>query len=287
MGDIISNFFSDLILSMGFTDVIDIVIVAFIIYKALEFIKETRAEQLVKGLLVLVIMTFLSSLLNLYTLNWILKGTMQIGVIALVILFQPELRRALEYVGRSKIMPSNFLELDKDEAKHLIGEFVRAVETFSTNRVGALIIIERETALNDIIETGTTVDAEVSAELLGNVFYEGAPLHDGAVIVRGDRLIAAGCVLPLTQNKNINKELGTRHRAGIGITELSDAISIIVSEETGIISLAIDGKLSRFLDVKTVEKTLLSTYLESDVDRKQKLSQLIMPLKRRKRDVSK
>lgn len=287
MGDILSNFFSDLILSIGFTDVIDIVIVAFIIYKALEFIKETRAEQLVKGLLVLVIMAFVSGLLNLYTLNWILKGTMQIGVIALVILFQPELRRALEYVGRSKIMPSNFLELDKDEAKHLIGEFVRAVEAFSSNRVGALIIIERETALNDIIETGTTVDAEVSAELLGNVFYEGAPLHDGAVIVRGDRLIAAGCMLPLTQNKNINKELGTRHRAGIGITEISDAISIIVSEETGIISMAIDGKLSRFLDVKTVEKTLLSTYLESDVERKMKLSQLIKPMKGRNRDAAK
>ena len=266
MFDIIAGFFKDLIASVGFTDIIDIAIVAFFIYKALQFIKETRAEQLVKGLLALVVMTFISELCNFYTLNWILKGTMQIGVIALVILFQPELRRALEYVGRSKIMPSNFMVLDKEKAKQLIAEIVRAVESFSASHTGALIIIERETALNDIIETGTTVDAEVSAELLGNVFYEGAPLHDGAVIVRGDRLIAAGCMLPLTQNKNLNKELGTRHRAGIGISEISDAISIIVSEETGIISMAIDGKLSRFLDVKTVEKTLLSTYLRNEDD---------------------
>ncbi|MDD2217366.1 MAG: diadenylate cyclase CdaA [Eubacteriales bacterium] len=284
MREIISDFFSSLLLSIGFTDIIDIIIVAFVIYKVLEFIKETRAEQLVKGLFVLGLMTFLSSVLNLYTLNWILLGTLQIGVIALVILFQPELRRALEYIGRSKIMPSNFMDLDKERAKHLINEFARAVENFSANRIGALIIIERETALNDIIETGTTVDAEVSSELLGNVFYEGAPLHDGAVIVRGDRLVAAGCVLPLTQNKNINKELGTRHRAGIGITEISDAIAIVVSEETGIISMAIDGKLSRFLDVKTVEKTLFSTYLESDVDRR---FSKIKPLWGRKKDAPK
>lgn len=284
MREIISDFFSSLVLSIGFTDIIDIIIVAFVIYKVLEFIKETRAEQLVKGLLILGLMTFLSSVLNLYTLNWILLGTLQIGVIALVILFQPELRRALEYIGRSKIMPSNFMDLDKERAKHLINEFARAVENFSANRIGALIIIERETALNDIIETGTTVDAEVSSELLGNVFYEGAPLHDGAVIVRGDRLVAAGCVLPLTQNKNINKELGTRHRAGIGITEISDAIAIVVSEETGIISMAIDGKLNRFLDVKTVEKTLFSTYLESDIDRK---FSKIRPLWGRKKDAPK
>ena len=262
-----AKFFDGMFLGVGITDVLDILIVAFVVYKVLGFIRETRAEQLVKGLLVLVVATFLSEFFNLYTLNWILKQTMTIGVVALVIVFQPELRRGLEYVGRSKIVSNKFGLVDKDKAKFITGEFVRAVESFSSSKIGALIIIERETALNDIIESGTTIDAEVSAELLGNIFYEGAPLHDGAVIVRGDRIQAAGCVLPLTQNKTLGKELGTRHRAGIGITENSDAIALVVSEETGIISMAIDGKLSRFLDVKTVEKTLLNTYLENEQEK--------------------
>ena len=153
--------------------------------------------------------------------------------------------------------------MDKDRAKHVTTEFIRAIESFSKERVGALIVLERETALTDIAESGTVIDAEISAELLGNIFYEGSPLHDGAVIIRGDRIFAAGCVLPLSQNKTIGKELGTRHRAGIGITEHSDAVTLIVSEETGIISMAVNGKLSRFLDTKTVEKTLLNLYLNN------------------------
>ncbi|MCI8631564.1 MAG: TIGR00159 family protein, partial [Firmicutes bacterium] len=241
---------------------------------------ETRAAQLIKGLLVLIVVTFISEIFNFYTINWILKNTMTIGVVALVIIFQPELRRGLEYLGRSKFVPGNFNQIDKDRAKYITSEFVRAVESFSQSRTGALIIIERETALTDIIETGTVVDAEISSEILGNIFYEGAPLHDGAVIIRGDRMRAAGCVLPLTQNKALNKELGTRHRAGIGITENSDAIALIVSEETGIISMAIDGKLSRFLDIKTVEKTLLNIYIEPESDNK--LNELKNMIGRRK-----
>lgn len=260
MREIFSGVFS----GVGITDVIDILIVAFVVYKILEFIKETRAEQLVKGLIVLIAVTFISEVCHFYTLNWILRSTLALGVIALVIVFQPELRRGLEYVGRSKLVPNKFGQIDKERAKFITTEFVRAMESFSQTRTGALIVIERETALTDIIETGTVVDAEISAEMLGNIFYEGAPLHDGAVIIRGDRIRAAGCVLPLTQNKTLSKELGTRHRAGIGITENSDAIALIVSEETGIISMAIDGKLSRFLDIRTVEKTLLNLYLESD-----------------------
>lgn len=264
MQDVFNSIFS----GVGITDVIDILIVAFVIYKLLGFIRETRAAQLIKGLLVLIVLTFVSEVFNFYTINWILRNTMTIGVVALVIIFQPELRRGLEYLGRSKFVPGNFNQIDKDRAKYITSEFVRAVESFSQTKTGALIIIERETALTDIMETGTIVDAEISAELLGNMFYEGAPLHDGAVIIRGDRLCAAGCVLPLTQNKTLNKELGARHRAGIGITENSDAIALIVSEETGIISMAIDGKLSRFLDIKTVEKTLLNIYIEPESDNK-------------------
>ena len=255
------NFFQNIVLSVGITDVIDIMIVAFVVYKILGFIRETRAEQLVKGLLILVIATFLAGVLNLYTISWILNGTLTLGVIALVIVFQPELRRGLEYVGRSKIVKSPFGQFDKDKAKLLVSSFTRAIDEFSKTKTGALIVVERETALGDISETGTILQAVVSSELLGNIFYPGSPLHDGAVIVRGDRIMAAGCVLPLTQNNQLGSELGTRHRAAIGITENSDAIVLIVSEETGIISLADNGKLNRFLDIKTVEKILLNLYL--------------------------
>jgi diadenylate cyclase len=262
------GYISNIISGVGISDAIDIFIVAFVIYKVLGFIKESRAEQLVKGLLVLVLATVLSDQLHLYTLNWILKGTMTLGVVALVIVFQPELRRGLEYVGRSKLVKAPFGQLDKEKAKTITASFIKAVDGFSTNKVGALIILERETSLTDIAETGTILNAEISTEILGNLFYEGSPLHDGAVIVRGDKIFAAGCVLPLTQNKSLSKELGTRHRAGIGITENSDAITLIVSEETGIISIAVDGKLSRFLDIKTVEKTLLNLFLTTSADEK-------------------
>lgn len=256
-----SEIFNNIISGVGITDVIDVAIVAYLIYKILGFIRETRALQLVKGLLILVLITVLSEKFNLYTLNWILKNTISLGVIALVIVFQPELRRALEYVGRSKFITPSFAQMDKERVKTITAALIKAVDFFSSNKVGALIIMERETVLNDIAETGTKINAEISTELLGNIFYEGAPLHDGATIIRGDRVYAAGCVLPLTQSKTLSKDLGTRHRAGIGITENSDAIAIIVSEETGIISIAVDGKLSRFLDIKTVEKTLLNIYL--------------------------
>lgn len=257
MKEIISNITS----AIGIADVIDVAIVAFLLYKVLGFIRETRAEQLVKGLLVLILATFLSDQFDLYTLNWILEGTLTLGVIALLILFQPELRRGLEYIGRGKIIPKQFGQINKERAKKIAGDISRTLDYFSANRIGALIIMERQSSLTDIAETGTILDTIVSEEALGNVFYKGAPLHDGAAIIRGDRIHAAGCVLPLTQNRTLSKDLGTRHRAGIGITEHSDAIALIISEETGIISIAIDGKLSRFLDIKTVEKTILNIYL--------------------------
>ena len=276
------DFFDNIIASIGIKDVLDILIVSFIVYKILGFIRETRAQQLVKGLLVLVVAFFLSDILNLYALNWILRGTMTLGVIALVVVFQPELRRGLEYVGRSKIVKAPFGQLDKEKAKTVTDEFAKAVDSFSSTKTGALIILERETALSDIAETGTEVNADITSELLGNIFYEGAPLHDGAVLIRGDKIFAAGCVLPLTGNKNLNKSLGTRHRAGIGITENSDAIAIIVSEETGIISRAVDGKLTRFLDTKTVEKTLLNLYLSNNEDDSFKFSKIFDKLGRKK-----
>ncbi len=267
-GEKMQSVISNIVSGFSIADAIDIVIVAYIIYKIMGFIRESRAEQLVKGLFFLVGATVISEQLHLYTVNWILKSAMTLGVIALVVVFQPELRRGLEYMGRTKLVTSAFSQMDKEKAKNITNQFVKAIDNFSTKNIGALIIIERETALTDIAETGTIIDAEVSTELLGNIFYEGAPLHDGAVIIRNARVYAAGCVLPLTQNKNLARELGTRHRAGIGITENSDAITLIVSEETGIISIAIDGKLSRFLDIKTVEKTLLNFFLgEADMNK--------------------
>lgn len=244
-------------------DIVDIAIVAFAIYKTMQFISQTRARQLVKGLLFLIIIMLLSSIFKLYTVHFILYNGLNYGLMAIVIIFYPELRRALEYLGRGKLFSKLFISGDKDknEVKGMISQICSAVDYFSSNKVGALIVIEREIALGDIAGTGTVVDADVSAALLETIFYEGSALHDGAVIVRADRVYAAGCVLPLTQSKNLEKTLGTRHRAGIGITEVSDALVIIVSEETGIISSASEGKLSRFLDVRSVEKLLYSAYL--------------------------
>ncbi len=261
------NFFKNIASSVGITDILDIVIITFLIYKLLGFIRETRAEQLAKGLLLLVVATLLSKWMHLYTLHWLLSSLISAGLVAIVVIFQPELRRALEYLGRSRIT-NVFGEVDKEEAKRIVGQFVEAVDSMSASRTGALIVIEREIALNDIVETGTVIDAQITAQMIGTIFYEGTPLHDGAVIVRGDKLYAAGCVLPLTQNKELNKELGTRHRAGIGITENSDALVIIVSEETGVISVAQNGRLTRFLDGKSIEKKLLNLYFEGETEQK-------------------
>lgn len=251
----------DIFSNIGVTDVLDICVVAFIVYKILAFIRESRAQQLVKGIIALVAAYLISDLLDMHVLNWILKGTMTMGVVALIVLFQPELRRGFEYIGRGRIMGGRLSRLDKSKAKLITDEIVRACDSFSESRTGALIVIERDVTLGDIAETGTVINAEISTEMIGNIFYKGAPLHDGAVIIRDDRIYAAGCVLPLTASLDLNKELGTRHRAGIGITENSDAVVLIVSEETGVISVARGGRLTRFLDSKGLKKLLLNLYL--------------------------
>jgi len=257
------DYFKALVSSFGLTDALDVAIVAFVIYQILGFVRETRAEQLAKGILVILIAKVVAEWRDLYTINWILGYVINMGAIAVVIIFQPELRRGLEYIGRNKFLPQKQGKIDKTGIRMLISTLVETADQFSKDRVGALMILERQISLNDIAESGTYLNADVSKELLGNIFYEGAPLHDGAVIVRSGRLLSAGCVLPLTQNKNLSKDLGTRHRAGIGVTEVSDAIALIVSEETGIISIAVDGRLSRFLDLKSVEKSLTKLYMST------------------------
>ena len=279
MGQILSNLFS----GFGITDIIDILIVSYIIYKILGFVRSSRAEQLAKGLVIIIIIAFLSNLLNLYITNWIFTGILGVGLVALIVVFQPELRRALEYIGRGKF--SRQFSLKQEDIADNVDHIVDAVEYFAGRKEGAIIVIERETALQDIADTGTILDAELSTPLIENIFYKGSPLHDGAAILRSDRILAAGCVLPLTQNKNLSKDLGTRHRAGLGISEVSDAVAIIVSEETGIISVAKDGKLSRFLDAKTVEKILLNLYL-SDQPEEDNLLSKFKNLLRRKDDAS-
>ena len=258
------DFFQNVFVGFRLIDVLDIVIVAYLVYKILGFIQETRAQQLVRGLVVLGIVFFLSDFLKLYLLNWLLRNFVTMGLFALIVLFQPELRRGLEQLGRRNIVSGQFRSLDKENAIEVVKEIVAAVDDFSATRTGALIVFERETMLNDIIETGTIVDARISVRLLGNLFYEGSPLHDGAVIIRGDRIHAASCVLPLTEKKNIGRNLGTRHRAGLGVSEVSDALVIVVSEETGVISVAENGNFRRFMDLKSVEKILLGVYMPQE-----------------------
>ena len=246
-------------------DALDIAIVSYIVYKMIGFIRETRAMQLIRGLVIIIVAFFVSDIFNLYLLNWLLKSLFTMGLFAVVVLFRPELRRALEQVGRKNLMNTNsFRNIDKNKAVETVDALVSAIDDFSATRTGALIAIERETMLNDIIETGVVVDAEISIRLLGNLFYEGSPLHDGGVIIRGARIHAASCVFPLTEKKNIGRNLGTRHRAGVGLSEVCDALIIIVSEETGVVSIAEDGKIRRFVDLKTIEKMLLNMYLPSE-----------------------
>lgn len=257
-----SHYLNAIAAGVSFTDIIDIAIISYICYRLLGFIRSSRAEQLAKGILILIAVFFVSGFCHLYALNWVLEKILSIGLIALIIVFQPELRRGLEYLGRGSFSLKKLAEENLENPTATADAIAKAIAYFASIKEGALIVIERKTALSDIAESGTIVDAKISEQLLENIFYLGSPLHDGAVIVRGDRVYAAACMLPLTENQNLSKDLGTRHRAGIGITEQSDALVFIVSEETGIISMVEDGKISRFLDIKAVEKTLLSHYME-------------------------
>jgi len=247
-------------LNVSWRDVIDIAIVTYIFYRLILLIRGTRAEQLLKGLIILLLAWAASGLLGLRTINWLLQGLMTMGLIAIPIIFQPELRRALEHLGRGKLFQRNLYEYEDEEFKKLLEELIKAIPVLVKKKIGALIVLERETGLKDIIETGIKINGIVTAELLINIFMPRSPLHDGAVIIRGNVVAAAGCFLPLTENPNLSKELGTRHRAGLGITEISDAIAIIISEETGVISLAYNGRLTRYLDEKTLRSTLLNFY---------------------------
>lgn len=250
--------------------IIDIGVVAFVIYKLILLVKETRALQLIKGIVVILVAYYLSDLLGLRTIAYILKNTIQIVGLALVVLFQPELRRGLEQIGRSRFR--NFFSFDEEgmnlQTTAVIEEVIRAATELSKTYTGALIVIERDTKIGEIINTGIQLDSNVSCELLINIFTPNTPLHDGAVIIRANRVVAAACFLPLTDNQNLSKELGTRHRAALGITEVSDAIVVVVSEETGKISFALSGGLTRNLTPDTLRKALNKNLLEKKTNNK-------------------
>ena len=247
--------------TMGVWDVIDILIVAYLIYRVIWFVRRTSSYNLTKGVLILLAAVVLANALNLTMIKFLLNRAVELGLIALLILFQPELRRLLERMGSS--LSSNHTAASS-AIETAISQTVLACKEMSASRTGALIIFERNVNLNAIMATGTIINADVSAELMKNMFFNKAPLHDGAVVIRDARLAAAGCVLPLTQSTNLSKELGMRHRAGIGLSEQSDAVVVIVSEETGSISMAVDGMLKRHLTASTLDRLLHSELVKED-----------------------
>ena len=239
-------------------DIIDILVVAFIIYGIITMIQTTGAARIAKSVVIILALTVLTQLLNMYLMNYLLDKILEIGLIALLIMFQPELRRMLEKLGGKSFREVLSMKEEQREIDRVISQTVSACETMSRERTGVLIVFERDTSLMDYQKSGTVIDAQVSSELLRNIFFTKAALHDGAVIIRNERIAAAGCVLPLTQNRNISSDLGTRHRAAIGMSEVSDAVVVIVSEETGTISVAVSGMLKRHLAPQTLEKLLLN-----------------------------
>ncbi len=242
-------------------DIIDIVIVALVIYNGIKLIKETRASTLIKGILLLVAFMYISSVLQLNAVNYLLENTLQIGLIAVLIVFQPELRRALEKVGTTTFW--KFVKISDEDEENDVGEICTAVAKLAATKTGALILIERSTKLGDIMASGVRLDSHISQALLVNLFVPNTPLHDGAVVIGDNRIKAAACFLPLTQNNSFSKELGTRHRAAIGVSEVADCIAIVVSEETGTISMALNGSIKRDYTPASLKREI-NNILDSD-----------------------
>lgn len=255
----LQTFFWNIFNRPQLNDLLDILIVAVLIYQMIMLTRDTRASEVLKGFLLLVGASLLSSLLGLTALTCVLKQILSNGALVLVVLFQPEIRRVLEQLGRGAKM--EHFQSDGEENQRIISEITQCLTSLSRRRVGALIVFERRTGLKDVMETGTRLDSTISAPLLENIFEPNTPLHDGAVIIRGTRIVSAACMLTtLSESNAITRDLGTRHRAAIGISETTDALVLIVSEETGVISMARDGKLTRHLDAKAIGEILSTMY---------------------------
>ena len=273
----IANFFQEALyafMSIRIKDVLDILIVAFIIYKIFDLVHSSSAARVAKAIVLLLLATWLTGLIGMEMLNFGLNKILELGVIALVIMFQPELRRALERFGGKSVKELLGGKSPRGEMAEAILATVSACEIMSKERVGVLLIFERESSLEDYFKTGTLLDARTSEQLLRNLFFPKASLHDGAVIIRGGRVAAAGCVMPLSENPHLGSDLGTRHRAGVGTSEVSDAVVVIVSEETGTISVAIGGMLKRHLAPQTLERLLTAELIPDEEEQKTLMSRL-------------
>lgn len=255
--------FRQLIVTFRWTDLVDILVIAVIIYYMILFVRETRALQLIKGFAALLILAQISEWFDLYTLNWLLSNIFTVSMVLIIVVFQPELRRVFERLGRSRRWLSFFMNTEESESLDQVDEIVRASSSLARQKIGALMVIEGRVGLSDLLESGTRIDGQVTAELLINIFIPNTPLHDGAVIIRNDRVRAAGVFLPLTQNNSLSKELGTRHRAALGISEKSDALVVVVSEETGLISVCQEGEIARRLDEDSL-RTRLQDFFTKD-----------------------
>ena len=254
--------------TIALSDLVDVAIIAFIFYRLIILIRNTQAGQVFKGVFLVIALLWLSDLFNLHVLNFILENLVQVGFLALIIVFQPEIRHFLGQVGSGNLKRYLKNPGEQNELEAAIGQIVQAYRDMSRSKTGALTVFERNSILNDFIRSGTPLDAAVSSELLKNIFWNKAPLHDGAVIIRAGRIVGAGCVLPLSGNQNISRELGTRHRAGIGLTEHTDAVVVICSEETGSISVAVEGTLKRHLAPETLERMLRNELLTQEEEKK-------------------
>lgn len=257
------NKISQIALKISINDAIDMLIIAYIFYKMLMFIKDTRAEQLFKGVIMLLVATQLSGMLKLHTLYWILVKILEVGFILPFIIFQPELRAGLEHIGRNtsiiKFGGHGDSDIDKDQDL-VIAEMVDALYDLAIRKIGALVVLEGKTKINEIVDTGTKIEGRVTKQLLCNIFIPNTPLHDGAVVVRDKKIKSAACILPLTQRKDISKELGTRHRAAIGVSEMSDCLTLVVSEETGSVSITRSGKIYRDVTRERLTNILKNFY---------------------------
>ena len=259
---------------IGVTDMFDILIVAFLIYQLIRLIRRNNSMRVARGIILLLVMLWLSGILKLTMINYLLRRAVELGLIAILIIFQPELRRLLEKIGSSRFKSLFGGDFSSLHVENAITQTVLACEDMSRSHTGALIIFERDNQLSEPISTGTLIDAEVTTELLKNIFFVKAPLHDGAVIIKDGRIAAAGCMLPMSGNMNLSRDLGMRHRAGIGISERSDAVVVIVSEETGAISIAVDGMLKRHLSTETVETLLRKELMPTETNGSRKRNPL-------------
>lgn len=255
-------------MTIGPLDVLDILLVAIIFYKMYEMLEDTRAITIVKGLIVLMVLTMAANLMELHAIYWMLQKFVTLLFVALPIVFQPELRRALEHLGQGRFFGKSVF-LNDEEARSLVKELESAVFRLSKQKIGALIVLEREMGLNDICASGIQIDGLVTADFLMNVFIPNTPLHDGAIVIRGKRLIAAGCLLPLTDNHSLSSELGTRHRAAIGLSEQCDALVVVVSEETGIVSVCEEGRIVRSLEPEQLRSYLRPIFKQESVSIKE------------------